>query len=311
MELTKTDSQTVDELLDSMGLYEVPGLRSAVNSKLGQGAMVGVNFDNRKLIAVLASKSSEIRAFLSEKYSEYGDYLESVFESPEPIGIVDLGWNGTQQRLLSQFLGKQIFGLYVGTSKRAKSISSAKSFIFDSKTNKKSRDIIFSAIPIIEFLFSSPEERFINRVAGKNHFATEQSTDEASAKVELAKGVTAYLERVRSTSFDSSRLLKPELLFQPLLTLLSEPDEQTASLFRILQHQQNAGSAAKAPVLYFGESEALSTTSAWPAGQASISGQPPTGTSVRLLKRVQATIRKVRNYGILNSIRLVLRRLVK
>ncbi len=138
-------TETIENFLDRFGLL------NSKNIKL----LKSNNIDIKNEI-----KNDKVFAFFEDNWKKFfkqadktifKDYLDQEGLKDDSI-IVDVGWNGTMQNLISQKFKKKIKGVYLGIRNTD---SDKQGYIFDNKQNKKILMFSRSMVGFLEILFSA------------------------------------------------------------------------------------------------------------------------------------------------------------
>jgi predicted HAD superfamily hydrolase len=222
--------------------------------------------DQENLEKLLVSLWEPIRKRALVERSITLDYLlKSGLGNGRSVALVDIGWQGSQQRAIQELLQSNghvppVIGFYLGTFRFADHLIGSKqpnlAYLFNCGQPREYETLIFSSIEILELLFSAAEGSLIRieRTAAGEFVPIKQPIDADDASrneilKQLQAGALQFADDYFALKQDFPELvIDPEVAITQLRRVLRNPTAEEAKSLGEIAHTKDFGESTRGPV---------------------------------------------------------------
>lgn len=231
-------------------------IRQAGFADAQQYVQNGVDFG--RLEGLLRSLWGPIQEIARAEREVLRDYLRSFgLGENRPVGLVDIGWQGSQQRAIRELLhgdgGASAHGFYLGTFWFASHLYGARlpndAYLFNRGQPREFEELILNCVEIIELMFSAPEGSLVRIERGPGgefvpikQAASADDTLRNQFVERLQAGATEFVEDYFSLKREFPGLsIDPALALNQIGRVLRRPSPLEARHLGDIAHTKDFG----------------------------------------------------------------------
>ncbi len=236
--------------------------RVGVEAKVDEDIVV---LDDAHARTLLKPYEEAIKAAAQAERVHLVGYLQHVgMASAENAVIVDVGWNCSIQRSLSDFLDRtgrsvNIHGVYIGSNLKASPDLDVRGLYFCGGEPSAAAEFIISSVEVMELLFTSPESTIVTVKGTDGAFEIvrslykEEATKQhaASRIIAGAEGFARYVSSAGLLNFITTDEARRSAL-DDYRTLVRTPSRALATCAASINHSVGIAGSEQRPLAYVG-----------------------------------------------------------